>query len=271
MNATAPSARPYAGQWNLLGAPEHRAVAREAARESLVLLKNEGALLPLNPKLHLLVAGDGADDLGKQCGGWTISWQGTGNARADFSNGQTIFEGIREQMVKAGGTATLSPDGSFSGKPDVAIVVFGENPYAETAGDRSDLSFPVDNLALIRKLRAQGVPVVSVFLSGRPLYVTREINASNAFVAAWLPGSEGGGIADMLLRRADGIAAYDYRGRLSFSWPRAPLKLTLGETPLFPLGYGLSYALPRDIGALPEAPEGGHVTSSAVMPATPHG
>lgn len=250
MSAGAPSTRPYAGQWNLLGAPEHRAVARQAVRESLVLLKNDGAILPLNPKLHVLVAGDGADDFSKQCGGWTISWQGTGNSRADFPNGQTIFEGIREQAMSAGGKATLSSDGSFTDKPDIAVVVFGESPYAETAGDRSDLSFQSDNLALIRKLRAQGIPVVSVFLSGRPLFVTEEINASNAFVAAWLPGSEGGGIADMLLRKADGSIAYDYRGRLSFSWPRAPER-SVGDVPLFPLGYGQDYTHTQEIGQLP--------------------
>ncbi|HVU19722.1 MAG TPA: glycoside hydrolase family 3 protein [Rhizomicrobium sp.] len=269
MSAPAPSARPFAGQWNLLGAPEHRAVARQAVRESLVLLKNEGAILPLNPKLHVLIAGDGADDLGKQCGGWTISWQGTGNTRADFPNGQTIFEGIREQVTGAGGTATLSPDGSFIDKPDVAIVVFGEDPYAETAGDRSDLSFPPDSLSLIRKLRAQGVPVVSVFLSGRPLYMTPEINASDAFIAAWLPGSEGAGVADMLLRRPDGAVAYDFRGRLSFAWPRAPERDDVAETPLFPLGYGLDYVRPADIGVLPEAPAKTATASTSTIPATP--
>jgi beta-glucosidase len=266
MTVGAPSTRPYAGQWNQLGSPEHRAVARQAVRESLVLLKNDAGLLPLSPKLHVLVAGDGADNLGKQCGGWTISWQGAGNARADFPNGQTIFEGIREHVQAAGGTASLSIDGSFSGKPDVAIVVIGENPYAETAGDRSDLVFDSGDLTLLRKLHAQGIPVVTVFLSGRPLHVTREINLSNAFVAAWLPGSEGGGVADLLFRKLDGTVTYDFRGKLSFSWPRAadqtplnvprqtdPESMRTAYNPLFAFDYGLDYAHPRDLGLLPEA------------------
>lgn len=258
-----PSQRSYGGQWNELGSPEHRAVARQAVRESLVLLKNERALLPLNPRMNVLVAGDGAEDMTKQTGGWTISWQGDGNTRADFPNAQTIYEGVAEQVKAAGGSATLSIDGSFTAKPDVAIVVFGENPYAEGQGDRTDVGFePPDgpNVQLLRRLKAQGIPVVAVFLSGRPLYTTPEINAADAFVAAWLPGSEGGGVADLLFRKPDGSIQYDFHGRLSFSWPRSPdqTPLNVGDAhynPLFPFGYGLDYAHPRDLGALPEAPE----------------
>jgi len=140
--------------------------------------------------------------------------------------------------------------------------VFGENPYAEGQGDRPDVGFePLDgsNLQLIRKLKRQGIPVVAIFLSGRPLYVTPEINAADAFVAAWLPGSEGGGLADILFRKPDGVILYDFRGRLSFSWPRSPdqTPLNIGDpdyNPLFPFGYGLDYAHPRDLGPLPEAP-----------------
>ena len=258
-SAGRPSSRLYAGRWELLGAPEHRAVARQAVRESLVLLKNERAILPLAANLNVLVAGDGADNMGKQTGGWTISWQGTGNSRADFPNGQTIFEGIAERVRAGGGAAALSVDGSFTARPDVAIVVFGENPYAEFEGDIPNLDYqPEADLALIQRLRQQGIPVVSVFLSGRPLYVTPEINASNAFVAAWLPGSEGGGVADVLFRTNAGAVAHDFRGRLSFSWPRAPdqTPLNIGDAdydPLFPFGYGLRYAAPRNLGPLPEA------------------
>ncbi|HEY0106432.1 MAG TPA: glycoside hydrolase family 3 protein, partial [Rhizomicrobium sp.] len=220
-----PSTRPYGGKWDELGSPAHRAVARQAVRESLVLLKNEHGLLPLAPKLDVLVAGDGADDVGKQAGGWTISWQGTGNSRGDFPHAQTIFEGIAEQVRAAGGHAVLAVDGKFRRKPDLAVVVFGEDPYAEFMGDRDNLAFEPGNprdLRLIRDLRAKGVRVVAVFLSGRPLYATREINAADAFIAAWLPGSEGGGVADLLFRRPDGAVQYDFRGRLSFSWPRSP-------------------------------------------------
>ena len=269
-DAGKPSSRHYGGKWDELASPAHRAVARQAVRESLVLLKNEHALLPLSAKLNVLVAGSGADDMSKQTGGWTISWQGTGNSRADFPRAQTIYEGIAEQVRAAGGQVTLSRDASFTAKPDVAIVVFGEDPYAEFMGDRDTLAFePGDprDLRLIRDLKANGVPVVAVFLSGRPLYVTREINASDAFIAAWLPGTEGGGVADLLFRQPGGTPAYDFRGRLSFSWPRAPDQVPLhlpgpnateaermAYNPLFAFGYGLDYAHPRDLGVLPEAP-----------------
>ncbi|MEJ0028770.1 MAG: exo 1,3/1,4-beta-D-glucan glucohydrolase [Rhizomicrobium sp.] len=277
-DAGKPSGRPYGGKWDELGSPEHRAVARQAVRESLVLLKNEHGLLPLSAKLNVLVAGDGADDMGKQTGGWTISWQGTGNSRADFPRAQTIFEGIAEQVRAGGGTAVLARDGGFATKPDVAIVVFGEDPYAEFMGDRDNLAFqPGDprDLRLIRDLRAKGIPVVAIFLSGRPLYVTREINAADAFVAAWLPGTEGGGVADLLFRAADGTPAYDFRGKLSFSWPRAPDQVPLHRpgpnataaeraayNPLFAFGYGLDYAHPRDLGVLPEAPGGDAIAAN---------
>ena len=256
-----PSLRPFAGQYDLLGSPDHRAVARQAVRESMVLLKNDGGILPLSPRLHVLVAGDGADNLPKQAGGWTISWQGDGNTRADFPHGNTIFEGIKANVEAAGGTAMLSADGSFQDKPDVAIVVFGEDPYAEFRGDRPNVDFESGDrrdLRLLQRFKAQGIPVVSVFLSGRPLYVTPEINASEAFVAAWLPGSEGAGISDVLFAKLDGSVAYDFRGKLSFSWPRAPdqTPLNVGTEPYFPLfayGYGLTYGAPRNLGALPEA------------------
>jgi beta-glucosidase len=263
LEAGLPSQRPFAGKWEEIGAPEHRAVARQAVRESLVLLKDEHQILPLNPHLNVLVAGDGANNMSEQTGGWTISWQGDGNSRADFPNAQTIYEGIAEQVKAAGGAAILSPDGSFTTKPDIAVVVFGEPPYAEGQGDLQTVGFQTNDpasLRLIQQLKAQGIPVVSVFLSGRPLYVTREINASDAFVAAWLPGGEGGGIADLLFRKADGSVQYDFRGRLSFSWPRSPDQTPLnvgdaGYNPLFAFDYGLDYAHPQDIGILPEAPE----------------
>jgi beta-glucosidase len=256
-----PSSRPFAGQWDQLGSPEHRAVARQAVRESLVLLKNDRHILPLSPHLHVLVAGDGADNLPKQCGGWTISWQGDGNTRADFPHGQTIFEAIRDNVQANAGSAELSADGSFHDRPQVAIVVFGENPYAEFQGDRANVDYESGNrrdLRLLQSLKQKGIPVVGIFLSGRPLYVTPEINASDAFVAAWLPGSEGAGISDLLFRKADGTVAYDFRGTLAFSWPRNPEQTPLNADtepyyPLFPLGYGLTYAASRDVAPLPEA------------------
>lgn len=255
-----PSTRAVGGQFALIGAPEHRAVARQAVRESLVLLKNHNGILPLSPKQRILVAGDGADDVGKQAGGWTLNWQGTGTTRKDFPNADTIFEGIAQQARAAGGEATLAIDGRYTTKPDVAVVVFGEDPYAEFQGDLPTLAYkPGDetDLGLIRRLKEDGIPVVAVFLSGRPLWVNREINAADAFVAAWLPGSEGGGVADVLLRGPDGRMQHDFKGRLSFSWPRTATQYAnnVGQkdyAPLFPFGFGLSYADKGDLAALPE-------------------
>jgi len=253
-----PSSRPYAGHYELLGAPAHRAVARQAVRESLVLLKNRDHLLPLSPRTHVLVAGDAADSIARQSGGWTIDWQGT-EPNQDFPHGETVYAGIARCVQVAGGSATLSTGGEFTTRPDVAVVVFGEHPYAESAGDLATLEYsPGDkhDLALLRRLRAQDIPVVAVFLSGRPLWVNAELNASDSFVAAWLPGPEGGGISDVLFRSADGAVRYDFRGRLPFSWPRSKQPPALdqrrGEPPLFPYGYGLSY---RDDGYLPQLPE----------------
>ena len=253
------AARPYAGKLDLVGAPEHRAIARQAVAESLVLLKNNG-VLPLKGSAHILVAGADADDIGQQSGGWTLSWQGDGNTNADFPGGTSIYAGIAAAMKAAGGSATLSADGSYTTKPDVAVVVFGEQPYAEMRGDIRTLEFqPGDKqaLALLKKFKAAGIPVVSIFLSGRPLWVNPELNASDAFVSAWLPGTEGAGIADVIVGDAAGKPRKDFRGTLSFSWPKTAGQFTLnpGEKdydPLFPLGYGLTYARGGTVGQLSE-------------------
>ena len=255
-----PSSRPFAGRYALLGAPEHRAIARQAVRESLVLLKNAGGILPLKASANVLVAGRGADDIGQQSGGWSLTWQGTGVTNANFPNAQSIWSGIREAVTAGGGRATLSADASFTTKPDVAIVVFGETPYAEFTGDRPTLEYSPDDktdLALLKRLKAAGVPTVAVFLSGRPMWVNPEINAADAFVAAFLPGTEGGGIADVLVAGKDGRAAHDFHGKLSFSWPKRLDQFVLnrrdaGYDPLFPIGYGLSYAAPAAVPVLDE-------------------
>ncbi|HEX5461204.1 MAG TPA: exo 1,3/1,4-beta-D-glucan glucohydrolase [Steroidobacteraceae bacterium] len=262
-----PVSRPLAGHFELLGSARHRAVARRAVRESLVLLKNENHLLPLAPRERVLVAGDGADNIPKQCGGWTLTWQGTGTTNKDFPHGESIWQGIAQTVRAAGGQAQLSPDGTFEQKPDVAIVIYGENPYAEFQGDVPNLAFSPGSdtdIKLLRRLRGAGIPVVSVFLSGRPLWVNAELNASNAFVAAWLPGSEGDGVADVIFRKADGAIGYDFHGKLSFSWPRTPLQFgsdTPGK-PLFPVGYGLTDASNGNLRKLPEA---SGLPSSAVV------
>ena len=184
-DAGLPSQRKYAGRYELLAAPEHRKIARQAVRQSLVLLKNDNQLLPISPSANILVAGDGADNIGKQTGGWTLSWQGTGNSKEHFPNGISIFDGIEEQVKAAGGNVTLSADGEYNQKPDVAVVVFGEDPYAEFQGDRPHLDFrSEEGLQLLTKFKSQGIPTVAIFLSGRPMWVNPEINASDAFVAA---------------------------------------------------------------------------------------
>ncbi len=240
-----------AGDQQLIGHPAHQALARDAVRQSLVLLKNNGGLLPLQPKLQVLVAGDGADSIPKQSGGWTVSWQGTGTTNADFPQGRTIYSGIAAQVKAAGGQTELSPDGRYQQKPDVAIVVIGENPYAEFDGDVSSLDYQAgqnQDEALLKRLKAAGIKVVTVFLSGRPLWVNPELNASDAFVAAWLPGTAGDAVAELLFRKPDGSVPYDFRGTLPFSWPKTPdsLPLNAGDAAsadkvLFGLGYGLSY------------------------------
>ena len=258
--APRPSERNFAGNWDLLGAPEHRSVARKAVRKSLVLLKNNNGTLPIRASSRVLVSGDGAHDIGKQSGGWTLSWQGTGNDNSHFPNGDSIYEGLAEALGEGGGEAVLSVDGSWTEKPDVAIVVFGEDPYAEFQGDRTSVMYTSeDGLDLLTSFREAGIPTVSVFISGRPMWVNRELNASDAFVAAWLPGSEGAGVADVLVGDADGAPRHDFTGRLSFSWPATPeqTQVNVGDDPyepLFAYGYGLSYKETADIVMLNEDP-----------------
>ena len=249
-----PSRRAGAGNANNLAAPRHREIARKAVRESLVLLKNEGGILPLRRDQRVLVAGDGANNIGKQCGGWTLTWQGSFNENEDFPNGDSIYRGIEECVTAGGGRIVLHENGEFRERPDVAIVVFGEDPYAEGHGDVPHLSFSVrhpEPLRILQRLASEGIPVVSVFLSGRPLWVNPELNASDAFIAAWLPGTEGKGIADVLFRNEYHEIAHDFTGRLSFSWPRGPLQTPLNHgddsyDPLFPYGYGLTLLEPAE-------------------------
>ncbi|WP_247712449.1 glycoside hydrolase family 3 protein [Qipengyuania xiapuensis] len=233
-----PSDRPNAGDYSLIGSPDHRAIAREAVAKSQVLLKNND-ILPLKAGADVLVAGSAADDIAQAAGGWTLTWQGGGDLTNDnFPGATSIWSGIETAVEAGGGTATLSEDGSYTAKPDVAIVVFGEEPYAEFAGDRKHLGFTdTEGLELLRKFKAEGVPTVAVFLSGRPMWMNRELNAADAFVASWLPGGEGAGIADVL------TGAMPATGKLGFSWPAecdfGPVNGAEGA--LFQVGYGLSF------------------------------
>jgi beta-glucosidase len=257
----APKQREGAADFTRLGSAAHREIAREAVRKSLVLLKNDRATLPLNPHSKILVAGDAADSIPAQTGGWTIDWQGNHNSNADFPGATSIFGGIRAAAAAGGGSAVLAEDGRFKEKPDAAIVVFGEGPYAEFQGDRETLEYsPNDRheLDLLRRLRARGVPTIAIFLSGRPLWVNPYINASDAFVAAWLPGSEGEGVADVLFSSAGG-KHYDFTGRTAFSWPRTAMPVTFDAAgnPVgaqFPRGWGLDESSRADSPPLPEDP-----------------
>jgi beta-glucosidase len=225
------------GALELLGGLRQRALAREAVRESLVLLKNEAGALPIRGNAHVLVSGPAADDIGQQCGGWTLSWQGAGHHNQDFPGAQSIYTGLAAAIEAGGGSVELSSDGSYTRRPDVAVIVYGEQPYAEGLGYRPTLDYedpPV--LALLLRLRAAHIPTVTVFLSGRPLQVGGQLDASDAFVAAWLPGSEGGGVAALLIGDAHGAPRHDFRGTLSYPWP-----------PRFALGYGLHYAGDRTL------------------------
>lgn len=245
-----PSSRTNAGDENILGLPENRSIARQAVRESMVLLKNNNQVLPINASKTILVVGDGAASISKASGGWTLSWQGTGHDNDEFPNGESILNGIDEVVSDAGGKVIFSPNGDTSLEADVVIAIYGENPYAEFQGDRENLDF-IPNGFDVNKLAAyknKGIPVISVFLSGRPLWTNPEINNSDAFVAAWLPGSEGGGISDLLFRRDP---SFDFTGKLSFSWPASAVVSEKNKA-LFKLGYGLSYASSENLESLPE-------------------
>jgi beta-glucosidase len=219
-----------------IGSPEHRAVARQAVRESLVLLKNEKHVLPLSKKIkRLAVVGVAADDLGMQCGGWTIDWQGR---RGNVTHGGTTLLAAIHQTVSLETEVTFSPDGGNLQGVDAVIAVIGEKPYAEGYGDRTNLDLSAGDLALIAKARAAGKPVVTVLFSGRPLILNSALADSDAFVAAWLPGTEGQGMADVL------FGDFKFTGKSPRAWPRSNdhiRTLDTAEKPLFPSGYGLSH------------------------------
>lgn len=220
------------------GSARHRKCARQAVSESIVLLRNEKQVLPLARKAkHIHVAGRAANDIGIQCGGWTVKWQG--QAGKVTSGGTTILEAI-EQSVSSKTKVTFSPNGGGAGGADVAVVVVGEMPYAEGVGDRSDLSLAAEDLAMLDTIAVTGTPIVLVLLSGRPMILGPALEKANAIVAAWLPGTEGRGVSDVLF----GLHAPS--GKLSFAWPKSMDQTPVNENgptaPLFPFGFGLTYA-----------------------------
>jgi len=261
--------RPAARFWSnhdSFGGQEHRAVAREAVRKSLVLLKNDGPVLPLQKNARIFVAGKNAHNRGHQCGGFSLTWQGLSGSE-NQQGGTSVWEGIRQVASNAVLSNGAHGNDADPKRHDVAIIVIGERPYAEGSGDvrSSDqliveagsrikgsmnmltpygdtlelASLHPEDLQTIKTVTDKGIPAVVVMISGRPLVVNRELAAASAFVAAWLPGSEGQGVADVL------FGDFDFQGRLSFSWPASTESISAGrqknQKPLFPFGYGLTY------------------------------
>jgi beta-glucosidase len=217
-----------------IGSPEHRQVARQCVRESLVLLKNENHLLPLSKKIKTLaVVGEAAEDIGVQCGGWTIDWQG---GKGEVTHGGTTILAAIRQAVSPETRLIFSKDGSDLGNADAIISVVGESPYAEMKGDSTNLDLPPEDAGLISKVKAAGKPQITILISGRPQILNSVLTDSTALIAAWLPGTEGQGVADVL------FGDYKFTGKLPRSWPRSNLELRANQVlgrPLFPMGYGL--------------------------------
>lgn len=249
-----PQKRKIVAKTGVVGSEKHRALARQAVRESLVLLKNTG-VLPLNPSGHIAIVGNAAKNIATQTGGWSVTWQAKGVANDMFPNATSIYQGLENAISSAGGQVTFSENAQQVTKADAAIVVFGEQPYAEMYGDIQNLDTlefqQHDKVALaqLKKLKARGIPTVAVFLTGRPRWVNKELNAADAFVVAWLPGSEGQGIADVLLSSKHN---YNFSGRLSFSWPANPCDAVINPdnissvNTLYSLGFGLDYSSPKN-------------------------
>ena len=258
-----PAQNAYAGKDEVM---QPRELARRAVRESLVLLKNDRPVLPIARGKKILVVGKTADDMSNQSGGWSITWQGTANTNADFPNGDTVLASIREAAGKDNVTFSVDGKGVDVAKFDVVVAVIGERPYAEGDGDigpngtlRHSGRYPED-LAVLQAVAGKGKPVVTVFVSGRPLYVNDLLNLSDVFVAAWLPGTEGKGVSDLLVSSAK---RYDFSGKLPFSWPKSACQtdLNVGDknyAPLFAYGYGLKAATRSKVGKLDTTyPQGG--------------
>ena len=244
---------------SVLHSPAARELAREAVRKSLVLLKNDGGVLPLKRQGRILVVGKGADSLPMQTGGWSLTWQGDNTTTADYPNADTLLAAMRKSLGKD--RVDFSADGSGVDvrRYSAVVMVAAEKPYAEGAGDikfpatmRHSARYP-DDLRALERVSGKGVPVVTLLFSGRPLAANDLINRSDAFVAAWLPGTEGRGLTDLLLAGSAGRPAYDFTGRLPFDWPAGDCLEPQGGWQ-FQLGYGLSLATKTRLGSRPETP-----------------
>jgi beta-glucosidase len=242
-----------------LHSPQIRDLAREAVRKSLVLLKNDGGVLPLKPTGKILIVGKGADNLPMQAGGWSLTWQGDQTTNADYPNADTLLSAMRKSLGEARVDYSADGTGVDIGRYSAVVMVAAEKPYAEGAGD---IAFPSsmrhtgrykEDLAALNRVSGKGVPVVTLLFSGRPVAANDLINRSDAFIAAWLPGTEGLGLADMLIPGANGRAVYDFTGRLPFDWPAGDCLPQKGGMQ-FPRGYGLSLSSRMKTGKLPETP-----------------
>jgi beta-glucosidase len=236
-----------------------RDLAREAVRKSLVLLKNDGGVLPLKRNGKVLVVGKGADSLPMQSGGWSLTWQGDKTTTADYPNADTLLAAMRKKLGANRVDYSVDGKGVEVRRYGAVVMVAAENPYAEGMGDvafpapmRHTARYPQD-LQALERISGKGVPVVTVLFSGRPLPVIDLINRSDAFVAAWLPGTEGLGVADMLIAGPNGRRAYEFTGKLSFDWPAGDC-LPLKGGVQFARGYGLSLAVARKVGRVPAPP-----------------
>jgi beta-glucosidase len=222
---------------NVVGSKKHRNLARKSVRKSLVLLKNKGDILPLDKSTNkITLAGEHADNIGYQSGGWTIHWQG---GSGDITPGTTILEAFKS-AVSDSSSIHYSKNGDNLSNSDVIVVVIGEKPYSEGVGDRDTLQLSIEDIKLLKKVENSNLPYVVVLISGRPMIINQALENSNAFIAAWLPGTEGKGISDVI------FGDHDFTGKLSMTWPKSmkQIPINYGDNeydPLFEFGFGLSY------------------------------
>lgn len=222
---------------NMVGSKKHRELARESVRKSVVLLKNENKLLPIGKSgKKITFVGEHADNIGYQCGGWTITWQG---GSGDITPGTSILDAFKA-TIRDTNDISYSIDGVNIPDTDIIIAVIGEKPYSEGWGDRKSLDLSKENKKILKRVKEKNLPYLIILVSGRPMLIEDEIKDCDAFIAVWLPGTEGAGIADVI------FGDHAPTGKLSMSWPRSmdQLPINIGDkiyNPLFPFGYGLSY------------------------------
>ena len=250
---------PNQTKYSKVGLQKNREIARRAVRESLVLIKNNNAVLPIKDQQKILVIGDSADSLKIQTGGWTLDWQGANNTNSDFPGSITFLQALKEyenlEITHKNSLSNLDLNKNY----DLVIVAYGEEPYAEGIGDRKNLFYrDSKTLNTLKRLKRNGNKVVSIFFTGRPLWTNEFINLSDAFVVAWLPGTESRGMTDVLVANEDGSVNYDFQGKLPFSWPSDPNQSTIAfydpaSDAEFDYGYGLTYKSLKALALLDES------------------